>query len=597
MPPITPSHIYALSKVLPFTQSALKPRYQSSHEDEDSVSDSTSTIKTTPFLNGLSLLLVQKPINDVAAVSIVQDGVNTRVYYSKTYGFDEVEGVGVERIKALLLDTQIDHAAGFLSLAVDLCSERILARVGRLEAIGRVLGITADTPDGEFTTICVPDEEMAWRYIVSRYDNEKGLEKSSLKKALRSLLLDVPKRGTQKGVVEEYLRMATVLSEVLANGLELWSTGALAGVPLSENDGNGNGKCGVFLAKKEFGMSGVELGKVYEEAEVLMGKIVDAIGDVGAYAQAARDIGLFLSEDVDFRRSVLDRRVVFQEITPTTSVLVEITGRPIDLMNKFLRKSGRAALTDARIVKAFPEWPESRLKQAGRPISCDVHCELNLILHVIRREYRIRNLQKVDMRYGCSEDSCYLCEVYIEALRNYLVGEDLGRFLAVGEKAEVQQPKKKEEEDPDDLSTIVSHLKGFTAQPGKTLRGWFSGVTQQDGPAGKASNTPPKERPAEQQEQTPKRIPLTQVIDSAREKKEEEFENPGYSRGFRRVCAEWKFPKDTPAVIQKEAEKSIEGKLRYIYTYTRALSGKKSEDLKSAKSEDLPPTILQARSQ
>ncbi|KAK6535938.1 hypothetical protein TWF281_000187 [Arthrobotrys megalospora] len=575
MPPVTPSHVYALSRILPFTQTSLKPH------NTDSIDTSKSTIKPTFFLNALALLLVSRPSDDFAAVSIARDPPHTRLYYTKSRPFDESDVAALEKIKQILFDTRVDHAARFLSLSVEICFERILSRAAVLGDVGRILGVTHDAPDGDFTTICVPDEETVWAYVLSKYD-AKQLGKSNLIRVIQLLFLDYPKRGTQKDVVEGYLRMASLLAEVLSNGLELWSTGALAAPPLG---GNGE-KCGVFLAKKEFGTSGVDLEKVYAEAEELMGRIVDAVQDVGAYAKAASDIAEFVNGDVEFRRSVLEKRVVFQEVKPATPVLVEITGKPVDLLNKFLRKSGRAAVTDARLLRAFPEWPESRLKDAGKTLSCNVHCELNLILYVIRREYSIRNVNEVHIRYGCSEASCYLCEVYIEALRNHIIGRELEKFLipVLGAKPEP------EPEDLDDLSSIVSHLKGFTAQPGKTLRGWFSGVTQPEGGGTSSSQGSRKEAAGEQTQQKPKNMltKLTQAAIAA----EEKFENPGYSRGYRRLCVDWQFPKDTPAVVRREVEKNIEGKFRYIYSATR-IPSKKIEE--SKKVEDLPPTVIQAR--
>ncbi|KAK6357620.1 hypothetical protein TWF718_001928 [Orbilia javanica] len=589
MPPVTPSHIYALSKVLPFAKTPLRPRYPDLDDSED---EGSSIIKSDDFLDGLALLLVQKPTDDAVAISIVRDPPRTRFYYTKSrLPFDDSEKAGLEKIKALLLDARIGHATGFLSLSVELCFERIISRVVELKNVGELLGLTPDASDGEFTMICVPDEETVWKYITSKY-GAKELEKSNLRRVVQLLFLSSPGRETQRDIITEYLRMAMILSEVLAKGLELWSTGAIAGLPLS-NDSNGD-MCGVFLAKKEFGMCGAELEKVYEESEILMGKIVDAIGGVGVYAKAARDIAVFLREDVELRRSILERKVLFYEVKPTIPVMVEITGKPVDLINKFLRKSGRAAMTDTRITKTFPNWPESRLKDSSQTVSCYVHCELTLIWHTIRTEHSLHKVDKVNLRYGCSHGNCYLCEVYIQGLRNHLVGAELGKFLTAEKRVETRQ---QEQEHLDDLSTIVSHLKGLTAQPGKALRGWFSGVTQQD-PGGKPSiDSPSRDSPSsrEQKEQIPKHVPLAQKLPLEQERKgEEKLENPGYSRGYRRIFAEWQFPKDTPAEVKKEVEKNIEGKLRDIYTATRA-SNRKSEDLK--KPEGLPPTILEARSQ
>ncbi|KAK6362732.1 hypothetical protein TWF730_000188 [Orbilia blumenaviensis] len=598
MPPVTPSHIYALSRVLPFTQTSPKP------QDEDILNESRSIIETKPFLNGLALLLVRNTFDDYAAVSIVRDPPRTMIYYTKsqTLGADYNAAAALEKIKQALLNTKIDHFAEFLSLSVELCFERILFKTAVLGEVAGVLGITPDTPNGDFTIICVPDEEVVWKYILDKYKDKsesgggrRQLEKSTLKRVIRSFFLEVPKRGVGKEVIEGYLKMAGLLTEILSNGLELWSTGALASSSMLLG-GNEEKNCGVFLAKKEFGTIGVELEKIYEEAEVLMGRIVDVVRDVGAYAKAAADIAWFVDADVDFRRSVLERRVTFQEVKPMEPTSVEIIGKPVDLINKFLRKSGRAAITDAGILRAFSEWPESRLKDVGGTITCNVHCELNLILHVIKREYYKRNGYNVYLSYGCSEASCYLCEVYIEALRTHLVGEELQKLLTGTLESEVE----KRQDGTDDFSAaIVSQLKGFTSQPGKTLRGWFSGMTQQE--TGRASSAESQNRRASEQQRKQEvksvSVPQPQSINL----QEERFENPGYSRGYRKICTEWQFPKGTPAVVRREVEKSVEAKLRYIYTVTRA-SGRKSGDFNKAstitdsnKLEDLPPTILQAR--
>ncbi|RVD81188.1 uncharacterized protein DFL_009062 [Arthrobotrys flagrans] len=280
--------------------------------------------------------------------------------------------------------------------------------------------------------------------------------------------------------------MAAVLFEFLANGLELWNTGAIAGLPLNSDDG---GKRGGFLAKKEFGTSGVELEKVYEEAEILIGRIVDVVRDIGGYGKAVKDIAVFVNEDVEFRKSVLERRAVLHEVKPTVPVTVGIAGtrRPHQQVPSKIWKSGDHRHQNH---KSIPRLVGIETEERQSNGSCNVHCELDLILHVIRRECSIRNIEK-----------------------------EPGKFLTPSGKVEMQ----KKEEDPDDLPTIVSHLKGLTAQPGMALRGWFSGVTQQ-GQGGKSStSTSPKERPGEQKEQRPESISLTQT--SLRNKKKRRLES------------------------------------------------------------------------
>ncbi|EGX50853.1 hypothetical protein AOL_s00054g939 [Orbilia oligospora ATCC 24927] len=590
MPPVTPSVIYALSRVLPYTQTSLKPR-----DSEPSDDDDKGTLKIEPdaFLKALSLLLVEWPTNEITAVVMIRDLPHTTVLFAGSKPFSTSERNNFEMVQHFLGSPEVVKSASFLFLAMQHCHARIISRAARLGGVGNALGITLDTadrdsmwtpdrdfmttvPDRDFTMICVPDEETVWKYILSQYGT-KGLEKSSLRREIQLLFLNAPRLDSYRHLIEDYLRMAMLLSEVLTNGLELWSTGAIAGLPLSNEDG---GKCGVFLAKKEFGMSGAELEKVYEESEVLMCKVVDAVRDVGAYAKGAEDIMAFINANPEFRKSLRERETFFYEVPPKIPLIpVEIIGKPVNLINKFLRKSGRAAITDARIMKAFPNLPESRLGSTSQTVACNAHCGIHLILSAIRRGYSRHPSHKINISYGFSENSCYLCETYIEVLKRHLVGEELKKFLAPPEKTETR--RQQHDEDSDDLSMIMSHLKGLTVQPGKTLRGWFSGVAQL-APGVKSSNSDPP-RELELSEESTRQQDLEQ---------EEKLENPGYSRGYREICGEWRFPKGTPGVVVREVEKVIEERLRYIYSTTRA-SEKKSEDLKAP--EDLPPTIMEAR--
>ncbi|KAF3108016.1 hypothetical protein TWF102_011499 [Orbilia oligospora] len=591
MPPVTPSEIYALSRVLPYTQTSLKPRDSEPGDDNDDTS--ASKIEPDEFLKALSLLLVEWPADETAAVVMIRGLPHTTVLFAGSKPFSTCERNNFEMVQHFLGSPEVVKPASFLFLAMQNCHARIMSRVARLGGVGNALGITIDTaerdsmwtpdrdfmttiPDRDFTMICVPDEETVWKYIVSRYGT-KGLEKSSLRREIQLLFLNAPRLDSYRHLIEDYLRMAMLLSEALTNGLELWSTGAIAGLPLSNEDG---GKCGIFLAKKEFGMSGAELEKVYEESEVLMCKVVDVVKDVGAYAKGAEDIMDFINANPEFRKSLRERETFFYEVPPNIPLIpAEIVGKPVDLINKFLRKSGRAAITDARIMKAFPNLPESRLGSTSQTVACNAHCGIHLILSAIRRGYLRRPSHKINISYGLSENSCYLCETYIEVLKRHLVGEELKKFLALPEKTEAR--RQQHDEDPDDLSMLMSHLKGLTAQPGKTLRDWFSGVAQL-GPGGKSSNSVP-----------PRELELSEESTGQRDlEQEEKLENPGYSRGYREICGEWRFPKGTPGVVVREVEQVIEERLRYIYSATRA-SEKKSEDLKTP--EDLPPTIMEAR--
>ncbi|EPS35782.1 hypothetical protein H072_10738 [Dactylellina haptotyla CBS 200.50] len=576
-PSITQTHIYALSRVLPYTQaSAGEKRSDTSATVDQSLPESEkSIIKRKSVLDGLATLIARNP-NDTVTVAASRKPNQLTIYYAKTTPFTDDDSTALESLKTVLLDksekTVGQHSGRIINTVSELCLPAIVSRCEKLLPFAQELGISSDSQDDKFTIIIVPDEATVWEYITTLFGTNR-LQNSNLKHVIRGLILNGPKKGKRKDTLETYLYMAGIMSRLLVNGLSIWRTGekytSPSGTPCAA------GECGIFLAKTVFKAD--DPAGVYFESEELMGRFTDVILQVGAYSEASLELAAYTLRDRHFKKCLKEDRVIFEEIKLPKPSKFQVSEKPVDSINALLSKVKAAAITEEQVLRYYPE-AGGRLKvPKSQSVECHVHCELSLLLDIIRREHTGKPAVKsLNVRYGCSRESCYLCEAYISVFRNKVVGGELRKFLQpeisdMEIPAEIKmEPKieKPETTREDDLANMFSQLKGITTQHGKTLRSWFSQIGQvekETSPLKIAAPVLPIE--PEVRLTTPKEQPVESIVEE-----EEDFaRSPGYTRGYRQICADWKFPKRTPKVVRDEIEGKIRARIEHIYTTCRLL--------------------------
>ncbi|KAF3911118.1 hypothetical protein AA313_de0206940 [Arthrobotrys entomopaga] len=594
MPPITNAHLFALSRIIPYTPTSLT-RQPPLHPDQFYVPEhEKSKISRRHILDGIATYL-SRTENDVSAVAAYRGLNYIKIYYTKTTPFTPADNEALEQLKKVIFEnanegtttttttTSISvHAGYILQQACTNCLPAIISRFEKVHAFRDELGITPDSHEDKFNIICVPDAATVWEYITTLYGSTM-LEEKGLKHIIRGLILNGPKKGVRKSTLDSFMYMATLMSRLLVNGFSLWRTGdrhasAGGGSRLAAWD------CGIYITKTEFVADDPE--GVYRESEELMGRIADAMLGVGVYADAALDLAAHAVRDGHFRRCLKDRQVFFEEVKLPPPSLLEISDKPVEIINKFLGKKKKERITRKDVEENY-QVPEERLTGLGAKTSveCNVHCAIFLLMHMVCQEYTSkRGVRRLDVRYGCSKKSCYLCEVYIDELRSRVVGDELERLFARIQESKIKTSTGKNEEG-DELANMFSQLKGLTSHHGKTLGRWFSQIGQSE------------------KEDTPKKILVvagnptsvlsTSVLSTTAQPQnmvmmeKENAENPGYTRGFRQICAGWQYPANTPDVVKRRMEERVGSIITHIYEFCRPQEQPQSREQEQPEPEEV----------
>ncbi|KAK6531990.1 hypothetical protein TWF694_003153 [Orbilia ellipsospora] len=575
MPPLTNTQLFALSRILPYTPTSVirQPHHLAILDEAYIPEKEKSKIRRKHILDGIAVYLARTE-TDISAVAAYRGPDHIKFYYTKNTPFTPQDTEAWEQLKQVIFENEgisvSVHAGYILKQACINCLPVIISRFERVNAFNGELGITSESQEDKFSVICVPNAEKVWEYISTLYGSSR-LEDKGMKHIIRGLILNVPRKGRRKITLDSFMFIATLISKLLVNGLSLWRTGerhasACGGSRLSPMD------CGIYISKTEFASSDPE--GMYKESEELMGRFADAMLEVGVYADVALELAAHVAKDGHLKKCLKDGRVYFEEARLPTSSVLEVSEKPVEIVNKYLEKRKKEAITKKQVEKTF-RLPEERLAGLGAKwIECNVHCEIFVLMHMIRREFTSRpGIRKLNVRYGCSKRSCYLCELYVDEIRSRIVGDELEKFLRRNLKSETRAEEKSatgKDEEGNELSNMFSQLKGWTSHPGKSLRSWFSQIGQSEKEAA------PKQNPAitdkiESKLNLNPRIPIVVEKDNA--------ENPGYTLGFRQVCAGWRYPADTPDVVKRRMEEKVKTIMTHIYEACRPRKKPEPEEI------------------